>query len=232
MTWDASTRATPLLFHHARLLEHVRYGQVRQAKLTEELAATCRDGACDWDDDWHVAKDMETCYAWLAERVGFWPLFLGVGGDYWGRHLTGYQNQWRQFLGHGQDGRRYRRAGEFPNMVLFSYEEAPPGAVFSDFYAWHMVLNAVDWEARTGHDLRLRPLGVSVERQVLKPSWSKADWLRKAGRDLGSVQVVVPELDLRAATVVWCRNQPTRGQLIRLGFKAERVAVWRMQVRD
>lgn len=224
--------ALPRLFHHARHLEHVCYGQVRQVRLADETLAPCHGADCDWFDDWRHALYMETCYRWLADRVGFWPLFLGVGCHAWDLQLTGYQNQWRRILSQSRDETIYRRAGEFPNMVLFSFEDAPPGAVFSDYHAWHIVLNAIDWAARVGHELGLRPLGVSVERQVLKPSWSRADWLRKARRAPASVQAVVPELDLATATAIWGRNQPTRRRLIDLGFSAERVAVRRLRVED
>lgn len=175
---------------------------------------------------------FETCYRWLADRVGFWPLFLGVGGNAWDLQLTGYQNQWRRIISQSRQQTIYRRAGDFPNKVLFSYDDAPQDAVFSDYGAWRRVLNAINCTGRVGHDLRLGPVGPAVERQVLKPSWSRADWLRKARRDPGSVQAVVPALDLTAAAAIWCRNQSTRRQLLDLGFRAECVAVHRLRVED
>jgi len=219
-----------LLFHHARQLAHVVHGAVRPVKLTEVLPPSCRETDCDWGDPWHDALYFEAAYQWLAERAGFWPLFLSVGSGERDRALTGYQNQWRRIRSQDHDETRYRGPGEFPNLVLFSYRHAPASAIFNDFGYWHLVLNCIDWAACSGHHLQQVPLSAREERLVLKRSWSSSDWLRKARRDPGSVQAVVPELDLAAADEVWCRNEATRGHLIALGFAPGRVRVQRIRV--
>jgi len=193
-------------FHHARILADVRYGIVRAAP-GEGLA------------DEHQ-RDFEAAYAWLERRLGFWPLFLAVGGSDADRRMTGYQDQWRKPLPGEQTQ---------PSRVLFSWAHAPPGAVLMDFDAWHIVLNSVERVPGDPEARRVQEIGVASERALWKRSWSLADWLRAARRG-APVQAVVPELDLRSAAEVWCRNREERRALVRLGFDASRVRTRRLTV--
>ena len=66
-------------FHHVRDLEHAAYDVVLAHGAADLAGAPCaRTGRCDWDDDWHWQRWWDSSYAWLAVRVGFWPLFLAV----------------------------------------------------------------------------------------------------------------------------------------------------------
>ena len=137
--------------------------------------------------------------------------------------MTGYQDQWQA---------PERTAGSVrcrQNRVLFSWRRCPPGAVFMDFSAWHMVLNSVEVSGDDGLRWCVRPLSRWEERQIWKPSWSASAWLRAARRGT-SVQAVVPELDLATADALWCRNAAVRGHLVRLGFDADRIQVRRLRL--
>lgn len=212
-----------MLFHHARELEHVHYGAVRQVRLSEVLGpepTEClRRGECPLDR-WHEeAIWFEPAYDWLAERIGFHPLFLSVGDceDAW--RMTGYDAQFH----------RTRKAEWVRNKVMFSFADLPEPLSFQDYAAWHVALGGVHLgSGRTHH----REVSVSPywERAILKRSYRRSDWLRMARRDPGSVQAAVPELDLRSAERTWCRNKRTARELERMGFAPERIQVRRMRV--
>lgn len=194
-----------LIFHHCRDLAHAGFGVVEPVRLTRLVPEPACDGApCD-DDEWHDALAFEAAYAWLAERQGFWPLFLAVGDDDEARRITGYA--------HGSD------------PVLFSWRTAPAGCVYSDHASWHIVLNSV---RRDGHAARVEGLGARVPAMVLKPSYRPSAWLRLARAHPGWVQAAVPRLDLRSADAVWCRNRAARRELLARGFARERVEVRRV----
>jgi len=154
-------------------------------------------------------------YRWLLRKIGFWPHFFAVGNDE-SVGLTGYDNQWRVYLGNdwsadGTTKRVYRRKGEAPNNVLLVYPfDALPSPVFSDYGNWHIVLNT---------DVDNEELSDRVCRLVLRPSWSATDWLRHASRNPCDIQMVVPSFDTRKACEVWVRNQATRRKLERMGFR-------------
>jgi len=199
----------PLLFHHARPLAYC--SPLVQHPHSEQLD----QGDPLWDDQF---KDA---YAWLAKRIGYWPLFLSVGDDPDAWRMTGYQSQWSRLLSmRHQDGQRiatYRQPGEFPSLVLFSFDQLPP-ASFSSYHWWHCVLNGP--EAVTKQE----------ERKILRPHYSKEDWLRKAARSPGSVQAHVPQLDLGQAQRIWCRSLAAKKQLVEQGFDQKIIQVKRLAV--
>jgi hypothetical protein len=199
------------LFHHSRSLEHVRFGTVQPARPGHSPSSAEDDG---W---WSI---YESAYRWLEERTGFWPLFLAVGRDRWALDMTGYGMNWRRLLSTSRDGSTYRKPGEFPNQVLFSFDALNPTGVFTELGWWTRVLNAHNG-----------PVGRWVEKCLFKRSWNPARWLRAARRWEGAVQVVVPELDLRTASAIWCRNRNTRAELIRMGWRPDRVSVQRVSGR-
>jgi hypothetical protein len=140
---------------------------------------------------------------------------------------TRYEEQFRRVVGWSPaTGTIRRRRGEFPNRVMFSWYSAPPAAVGMDFDLWHIVLNSVDTVASPGRDGRflVKEIGARDRRGIFKPSWALHRWALKARRDPGSVQAVAPELDLRTADEIWCRNGTTRKQLAALGFESARIA--------
>jgi hypothetical protein len=72
--------AVALRFHHCRSIEHSCFGVVEPVLLTEVLEPPdCRGAGRCGDDEWHDALDYEPADEWVADRVGFWPLFLAVG---------------------------------------------------------------------------------------------------------------------------------------------------------
>lgn len=115
---------TPLTYHHARPLESVLYGPIRQKSPLEYMQESDRD----------VAKMFDDSYRWLQDKLGFYPLFMAVGRQEEDLRMTGYQAQWRK-----RKNREVRR-----NDVMFSYRNKPGDGVFLDFDYWHLVLNNSD----------------------------------------------------------------------------------------
>lgn len=218
------------IYHHCRELEHVYYDVVLPWRLTHNHPEPpcSHEGGCDRYEDWHWAGHMEASYRWLAERVGYWPLWLAVGETDDDRRMTGYQNQWS----------RATPASDASNSVLFSWSEEPCASLrYLCYDHWHIILNSVwteefGWVQRDGEHRRAYVAGVSPrsESWVFHASWKRGDWLRQARREPHTVQAVVPMLDLRSAEEIWCRNQAARRQLLSLGFDQNRVQVRRLAV--
>lgn len=189
-------------FYHARPLAYSPCGEVRQLPVE----------TIDPEDDFWAPP-----YDWLANRLGFYPLFLAVGTEAV-IPMTGYNNQfsrsWRQAL-----------ASPYHNQVLFRYDNLPE-ARFSDYDAWHLILNSNYYSEAPPH-YRLREISEYVGRLVLKPSWKPSDWLRAAARDR-EVQGHVETLNLAAANLIWCRNKATKRVLADRGFDAEKIEVKRL----
>lgn len=177
------------LYHHARPLEYSLYSVVRQEQGVDFF-------------------DFEGAYRWLEKEVGFYPLFLAVGPTEEDKRMTGYQNQWRRLLARGKDLREYRKKGEIDNQVLLSFLNISDG-IFMDYEYWHIVLNSAlnDYEVNKW-----------VKKLIFRPTWNKNRWLDYAEREPHSVQLIVPELDLREAEVVWVRNRKTQEELKNIGF--------------
>jgi hypothetical protein len=200
-------------YHHAVELEFVAGpGPLRPARGADLLRPAAAASA-----EQPFAVEYELAYAWLAERAGFWPLFVAVGESDDDLRMTGYADQWRRAPPtHAQ------------NQVLFSFEDLPDPLVFSDFGLWHIVLMNAS-AARFLGERTIEPVERVYERQMLRRPWSRGRWLRYAAQGYG-VQACVPSLDLAAAGRVWCRNQATRRELLRRGFDAERVEARRLRV--
>ena len=218
----ACTATRPLRYHHARPLEFARHGLVVPVRETDVVSApSCAfgGGACDQADDWHRALQMEAAYRWLAERVGFWPLFLAVGESDDDRRMTGYQNQWSR-------SGCWAPPGPPRDIVLFSWCLPATGAVHCCYDHWHIVLNSVRAGGRQ-HELHVALEDRRAESWVLHRSWSHAAWHRAARRRPGSVQAVAPMLDLASADEVWAPNRRVSRALVALGF--DQVGVRRLR---
>lgn len=169
-------------------------------------------------------------YRWLERETGFFPLFLAVGTVQEAVYVTGYSNQWRVYIGgEPTDGgswrKLYRKAGEFPNYVLFALPlSALAGnsegnsertakdsfsGVFTDYQWWNIVLTDCMNGTAVGQKLR---------RTLFKKSWARSKWLSTAAKDGHLVQVVAPQIDLDRAAFVWARNQETAKTLRQMGF--------------
>lgn len=212
-----------LRYHHARPLTHVRAELVIPVRETDVLAPpTCAThGAECPDDDWHAAHHMESGYAWLARRIGFWPLFLAVGTTDEDRRMTGYQNQW------SRSPQLWGDHGPPRDTVLFSWTHPPPGTVYQCFHWWHSVLNGQrtgGWDHH-GHEVLVDK---ATAREVLQLDWDAARWLRRAAKEPHSVQAAVAMLDLRTADTIWAPNQHVARQLRDQGFDS--VDVQRLRI--
>ena len=167
-------------------------------------------------DSRYSDKDYIAAHRWVRDVAGFYPLFLAVGsGD--SVRMTGYQNQWRRVIATKIAGRRkdgtytqrnvLRKKSGYPNDVLFSFEYM--SGIYTDYQFWHIALNA----KLNGYDVS------DYERRLIfKPSWAESRWLKKAGEDPFSVQLVAPSLDLREAKRIWTRNNSTKRKLDGMGF--------------
>jgi hypothetical protein len=170
-----------MLYHHSRDLESVVFGEVK--------------GNPEFSD-----PDFRKAYLWLEKEVGFYPLFLAVGATEEDIKMTCYGDNWI--------AKTSRKKGEFPNNVLFSFNDVK--GVFTDYQYWHFILNANNKNySMTYHEKKL----------IFKPSWKESDWLRKARKEPHSVQLVAPKLYLPDASRIWVRNNATRSLLNKLGFQ-------------
>ena len=187
-----------MLYHHCRSLDSIVFGDVKA-------------------DSTHQDPDSKDAYSWLEKQIGFKPLFLSVGENEDDLRMTGYPDNWRRVIKTKIVRRRkdgiyihkniLRKKGEFPNEVLFSFEDI--GGVFMDYDYWPIVLNSEykNYEL-TDYETRL----------IFKPSYKKSDWLRKAGREAASVQIVTKSLHLPDAARIWVRNKKTKKLLDDKGF--------------
>src|SRR3989344_915488 len=177
-----------LQYHHCRSLDGIVYGRVEASSENAD-------------------EYFKDAYSWLEKVVGFYPIFLSVGTTDDDIRMTGYQNQWKRILSEGHNRKEYRKKGNFPNDVLFSFEDI--NGVFMDYNYWHIALNASHKNYQmTDYEKRL----------IFKPSWPKSKWLKKARKNQHSVQLVTPELYLPAAERIWVRNQQTKELLTSMGF--------------
>jgi hypothetical protein len=170
---------------------------VRRIDVRQEPA--CGPECAGWlDDEWHEALFLEAADAWPAERVGFWPVFLGVGENDDARYMTNYDRQWQ---------RESLRRGP-PHKVLSSWVDEPPELRFCDYMAWHYVLNSIEMLADGSHQPRVSLENPAwIEEQILGTRRTAANWCRHERR--GVVQGLVPRLDLRTADEIWAPNRQT-----------------------
>ena len=208
-----------LLFHHCSNLSFVRYGTFIPAEQ-HTLNNSYINGWFDDDLPW----DLDTkANNWLKNEEGFYPLFMSVGDSIDDIYTTGYQNNWRVTTGQRLDKKtnkmyyKQRRKGEFPNQVLFSFENVD--CVFLDHEYWCIIYsNAANGVETTSQE----------KRWVFKYSWNRSKWLRRAANDPGRVMCVVSRLDLRQADRIWVRNNKTKKALEKMGFEnifAKRIPV-------
>jgi hypothetical protein len=156
-------------------------------------------------------------YRWLEQEIGFFPLFLAVGREE-AAYVTGYQNQWLVNLGGRQVDGVYqpiiRKAGDFPNYVLFAFPIKTLEGVYTDYLWWNIVLSDVLSQVQVSSQLR---------RLLFKKSWPTHKWLRLANQDGHQVQFLAAQLDLAQASFVWVRNEKTAKTLRNMGFHDVRV---------
>ena len=191
------------MYHHCMDLEAVIYGEIKANPK-------------------YADKVFKKAYKWLENEVGFYPLFLGVGNNKDSVVITGYNHQWAKKIGSKpvrKTKKGYyisknilRKKGEFPNYVLFSFDNVE--GVFTDYESWYIPLN---------HITNGNKVSDYEKRLVFKYSWKKSDWLRKARKDSGSVQLVTSKLYLPDAKRVWVRNKKTKKSLEEIGFENVRV---------
>lgn len=181
------------LYHHCMPFSQVRFGTITA-------------------DPEYSYSDFLPAYEWLEEEIGFFPHFLSVGNSKTVIRRTGYADNWRVFeRGEFTDeGYRkfYRGKGEFPNLVLLSFDDAD--GVFMDDLSWNIAINAC-----------LNKTNVSKQemKMILKPSWNRQRWLRAAETGSHGVDLLTPELSLDRASRIYVRNLATKKNMEISGFR-------------
>lgn len=164
-----------------------------------------------WSDSW-----LLPAYEWLAEQIGFFPHFVSVGNNESALYRTGYQDNWRVFVGSdtidGSWQKVYRKQGGFPNLVLFSFKD--PEGVFMDYDSWHIAINAT---------INGRQVSTRDRKMIFKPSWMRSRWLHAAKNSL-AVDLLTPDLPLENAAGVLVRNRATQNLMEEMGFRNVEVA--------
>jgi len=180
-------------YHHGRLLESVNFGEVLP-------------------DPEHSNGDLKGAYLWLEKETGFYPLFVAVGKSIKELQMTGYWMNWqrktREWYENGKNKSELRKAGEFPNYALFSFNDIE--GVFMDYWEWENVLGA----SHKGYKM-----SEYEKRKIFKQSWPKSRWLRRAKTQASSVQMAVPALYLPNADGIWVRNNAAKEKLENMGFR-------------
>jgi hypothetical protein len=174
------------------------------------------------DPAYSAGDFFEPAYEWLEEQIGFFPHFVAVGNDEYALKMTGYPDNWRVWIGgdsvNGKYQKTYLRRGEFPNRVLFSFDNLE--GVFMDHMSWHLAINAcTDGRSVSKQEMKM----------ILKPSWTRQRWLRAALNGSHSVELLTPELPLDNAVGIWVRNRATQKLMMMQGFR--NVDIRRMLVR-
>lgn len=221
MQYTQQHNGLPLMFHHARNIEHVVFDRVFQYKMPP-LPEQPEDHEFDWMCMCSICKlqveaEFQVAYEWLMQKTGFFPLFVGVGNSVIGQRITGYYTQWQR-----ENGKEVR-----PERVLFSFASLPEKPVYSDYTNWCIVLNSL---AEDGKSIDTSWWTKGTETSIFRPGWSAKRWHTHAKQY--AVQAVVKQLDLRNATLVRCRNQKTAQKLCKMGWPKENILVERWPVTD
>jgi hypothetical protein len=163
-------------------------------------------------DPLYSDPDFPPAYTWLEQQIGFFPHFLAVGNFKDVIRRTGYADNWRvfdhgEFTGNGYQ-KFYHKKGEFPNLVLFSFNGAE--GVFMDGLSWNIAISAC---------LNKKQVSKQEMKMILKPSWNKRRWIRAAEKRSHWVDLLTPKLSLDSASQVYVRNQTTKKMMERMGFR-------------
>jgi hypothetical protein len=181
------------LYHHCMPFSQVRFGTITA-------------------DPVYSDSDFLPAYEWLEAEIGFFPHFLSVGNSETVIRRTGYADNWRVFdRGECTDtGYRkfYHRKGEFPNLVLLSFDDMD--GVFMDDLSWNIALNAC---------MNKKPVSKQEMKMILKPSWNRRRWIRAAETGSHWVDLLTPELSLDRTSRIYVRNQATKKNLKMSGFR-------------
>ncbi|MFA4849858.1 MAG: hypothetical protein WC626_09045 [Methanoregula sp.] len=181
-----------LIFHHCIPTENVRYRTFRPNR--------------NYSD-----RYFRPAYEWLEEVIGYYPFFFSVGSDEAAIRMTGYDDNWRVLTGtriiNGKRKNSYRKAGEFPNIALFSFDHMD--GIFMDYGSWHIALNAC---------MNGRHVTEAERKMIFKPSWSRNRWIRAALTGTHPVQLAAAVLPLKEAKRTYVRNLKTGKRLRLMGF--------------
>jgi hypothetical protein len=189
------------LWHHALALDRVEFGVISPTPISDRGVGTRTADDVVFDDLFHAM------YSWLAGEVGHYPLFLAVGPFDTASNMTGYHFQ----------------KPDDQTFVQVSFERSPQPITYMDFVYWNLLFSQA---RRRESGYVVEDVPAHFQRRLMKRSWSERRWLKQAQlEDDNEVQAVVPQLDLRAATTIWCPDESTRIALCEIGFAESRIEV-------
>jgi hypothetical protein len=96
--------------------------------------------------------------------------------------------------------------------VLFSYSDTL-GGVFTDYKVWENILFGLVESPSDARD------------QLFRPNLTREDWIKKSLAEPGSVQLLVPSLDLSKADKICARTHSQVDELAELGFEVRKIAL-------
>ncbi|MEM7165294.1 MAG: hypothetical protein AAF581_07515 [Planctomycetota bacterium] len=186
------------MYYHSRELRYVRYGKVEPPPI-----ATL-------DDDWQRA------YQWLGRHCGYFPqVWLARSHS----AITGFRSQ---------RDKRWER-----DQILFGFDQVQGFPV--DYQLWCWLLTPL-WNSKSldaADAAMAEMLAECAADPDLDSEPAVATWM--ATRDLAAVlarhlfiendQVVVPNINLKAAKRVICRNERQKAALRKLGFIEDRILI-------
>ena len=143
------------MYYHARDISHVAAATVRREWRKDSLD--------------EIDQHFETAYRWMAKKVGFDPVFLSLADI----RMTGYQWQFARRGVLEEEKTVGTKKGKESKVVLFAFEKLPKPYRFTDYEAWHIVLNDIE-------DGVVKESNERVESLVFKPSYNEASWKRLA----------------------------------------------------
>lgn len=122
----------PEFFHHCMPFEFVVYDEITAHHEWGTKPITGYSGSGPDND---IVLYENNAHKWLEKQIGFYPHWCTVGNNTHEFYGTGYDGNWKRVLRRGKDiPTELRKAGDYPNSVLFSWEDLQDG-VFAD-YGW------------------------------------------------------------------------------------------------
>ncbi len=180
-------------YHHARPIETIDRSKI--ARQVDPLTWATKE-------EYEYFEPFSRLYGAIKKVIGFYPVFMAVGPRKEDMQMTGIFRQKEQ---------RFSPRGK--EYVLFSFSgNNLRSPVFCDYAVWDGIWADFSLSPRT----ELTPKEIE---SLLKPEWKISDWMKLLAREPGSVQALVPQLDLARADRVCAPSERARETLVAMGFR-------------
>jgi hypothetical protein len=226
------------MFNHCLSIEYCQpepiFPHRTRQTMAEPECSSSKINCDDWPSKsrealWHDALHFDTVYQWIAEQVGFWPLFLSLGDTIDDLQMTGYQNNWFRPKEYDELTQKSSyRPGSQVNQALFRWNHPPAQSVYMDYVYYHIALNSVKYDGDNMHNSTFIPISTYTHKLIWKPSYGVSQWKRFGEKHPGSVQVICPSLDLSTADIICCRNKTSKKLLVSRGFMEDKIRILRI----